>query len=340
MGEDSTAPQSGRRVTVDEAARHLGLSVDAVRKRVQRNQIAHERDAAGRVRIILDESETIQDEPQDTTRPDNTEELIATLREQLDLERQAHAEARRLLAAALERIPAIEAPQEPAESPATAESPGPTDTLTEAPTNPRDATERPQQRGRWSAPVAKLPWWHYVVGLCLVSLASFVSFFVGQMVFTLGLTVIGAVVATVVVAWSLPGLFGFWVGLRRRSPSLRLQTISFGLLVGLAVSLGRVAQLVAIGTDYFGGGSDMYYWSGFLVFPALPGWLFYVSGVLVGNARQRQRTGRVPGTVPASSEPTTGWTPRKQAYLGFAGTIIAALISLLSSSLSIIFSGG
>jgi hypothetical protein len=59
--------QSGRRVTVDEAARHLGLTVDAVRKRVQRGQIAHEKDEAGRVRIILDEAETLQDESPDTT---------------------------------------------------------------------------------------------------------------------------------------------------------------------------------------------------------------------------------------------------------------------------------
>jgi len=43
-------------------------------------------------------------------------ELIATLWEQLQAERQAHAEARRLLAAALERIPAIEAPLEASET--------------------------------------------------------------------------------------------------------------------------------------------------------------------------------------------------------------------------------
>jgi hypothetical protein len=35
-----------------------------------------------------------------------------TLRKQLEAERQAHAEARRLLAAAFERIPALEAPGE------------------------------------------------------------------------------------------------------------------------------------------------------------------------------------------------------------------------------------
>ena len=38
------------------------------------------------------------------------DETIAMLREQLQAERHAQAEARRLLAAALERIPAIEAP--------------------------------------------------------------------------------------------------------------------------------------------------------------------------------------------------------------------------------------
>jgi hypothetical protein len=58
--------QSGRRVTVDEAARHLGLTVDAVRKRVQRGQIDYKKDEAGRVRIILDEGETLQDESPDT----------------------------------------------------------------------------------------------------------------------------------------------------------------------------------------------------------------------------------------------------------------------------------
>jgi hypothetical protein len=49
------------------------------------------------------------------------DETIATLREQLQAERQAHSEARRLLAAALERIPAIEAPQEASEDAETVE---------------------------------------------------------------------------------------------------------------------------------------------------------------------------------------------------------------------------
>lgn len=94
MGADR---QSGHRATVDEAARHLGLTVDAVRKRVQRGQIAHEKDAAGRVRIILDipdNASTIQDERPDTTGQAAAgagarEELLEELRDRVaSLERQ------------------------------------------------------------------------------------------------------------------------------------------------------------------------------------------------------------------------------------------------------------
>jgi hypothetical protein len=45
--------------------------------------------------------------------------LVAVLREQLAAERQAHAEARRIIAGLVERIPAIEAPSEERESPVT-----------------------------------------------------------------------------------------------------------------------------------------------------------------------------------------------------------------------------
>jgi hypothetical protein len=43
-------------------------------------------------------------------------QLVAVLREQLAAERQAHAEARRIIAGLVERIPAIEAPAETPEA--------------------------------------------------------------------------------------------------------------------------------------------------------------------------------------------------------------------------------
>jgi hypothetical protein len=107
-------------VPVAVAAAELGTTVDALRKRVQRGTIEHECDDESHVWIVLDTVRLRQDTDQDTVRPRSARaELIselrahnATLREQLESERQAHAEARRLLLRALERIPpAIEAPE-------------------------------------------------------------------------------------------------------------------------------------------------------------------------------------------------------------------------------------
>ena len=132
MGEDrqdTTGPPSAERVSVPQAADHLGTTVDALRKRVQRGTIPHERDRDGRVWILLDTGRPRQDTDQDTDRPQSDsaalisakDETIATLRDQLEAERQAHAEARRIIAGLVERIPAIEAPREARESPETGE---------------------------------------------------------------------------------------------------------------------------------------------------------------------------------------------------------------------------
>ena len=81
---------------------------------------------------------------------DRTAELIATLREQLQAERQAHAEARRIIAGLVERIPAIEAPQEASEASGTVE---------EEPdrAEPHPATGDAQEG-------VQRPWWRKVFG--------------------------------------------------------------------------------------------------------------------------------------------------------------------------------
>ena len=94
-----------------DAAADLGLTVDAVRKRVKRGTLESERGPDGRVYVFLD------DGPDAGAPRSDTDRLISTLEEQLALEREAHAEARRLLAAALERIPALEPAAETRESP-------------------------------------------------------------------------------------------------------------------------------------------------------------------------------------------------------------------------------
>jgi hypothetical protein len=163
VGEDRTGRQSGHRVTVDEAARHLGLTVDAVRKRVQRGQIAYEKDDAGRVRIILDKSETLQDESLDSAghaigaRKELVEELrdrVHYLERVLEEERGARTEERRrhdtLMAQLMQRIPELEAPKEPREAAETVE----------------DDPERAEAHS--DAPGAqegeRRPWWRRVFG--------------------------------------------------------------------------------------------------------------------------------------------------------------------------------
>jgi hypothetical protein len=89
--------------------------------RVKRGTLPSTREG-GRLYVLLNIDPTPEPErPHDGTH-DRTSELIDTLREQLEAERQAHAEARRLLMAALERIPPqLEAPSEARESPQTVE---------------------------------------------------------------------------------------------------------------------------------------------------------------------------------------------------------------------------
>ena len=163
MGEDITGPPGHpprQRVSVDEAARALGLSVDAVRKRVQRGTIEHEKDAAGRVRILLDSPDnasTLRDERPDTTgqasalvaaKDETIEELrdrVRRLERELDTRNEEIRRRDHLLAAALERMPALEAPQEAPQSP----TPSPEASVGTTPQPERGPAEEPAQRRPW-----------------------------------------------------------------------------------------------------------------------------------------------------------------------------------------------
>jgi hypothetical protein len=117
--------------------------------RVKRGTLPRTREGR-RLYVLLNIDPTPEPERSHDGTHDRTSELIDTLREQLEAERQAHAEARRLLAAALERIPAIEAPQEASES---------SETVDEAPDR---AESRPDAGGAQEG--ARRPWWRRVFG--------------------------------------------------------------------------------------------------------------------------------------------------------------------------------
>ncbi len=134
----------------------MGVTVDAIRKRISRDTIPHERDEDGRVWVLLDTDQDAASKVHDTDQPpsDSTALIsemrgrIEDLRDQLEAERQGHAEARRLLMAALERIPpALEAP-------------GAAETVEEA---PEGSEPRPATPGTQTAAQSR-PWWRRMFG--------------------------------------------------------------------------------------------------------------------------------------------------------------------------------
>jgi excisionase family DNA binding protein len=116
-------------MTVAEAAEALGITRDAVYKRIERNKISHERNDDGQLYVYVEKSDTSQRQNVQSESGALTSALearIESLERQLEAERGSSAELRRLLAAALERIPPqLVAPadepqeaQEPEDSPA------------------------------------------------------------------------------------------------------------------------------------------------------------------------------------------------------------------------------
>ena len=153
VGEGST---SSNRVSVYEAAEVMGVTVDAIRKRVSKGTIPHERDQDGRVWVLLDDDQDATSKVRDTDQPQSDvtalisakDETIAALREQLEQANERDRENRRIIAALTSRIPAIEAPQTSANCPrrprgqrAGVPSPGP------MPQAPGGRTARPGGEG-------------------------------------------------------------------------------------------------------------------------------------------------------------------------------------------------
>lgn len=148
---------SRNRLTIQEAAARLGVTEQAVRKRVKRGTIPHEREPDNRLYVYLDEvADKERDEvpnPYADALISQMEARITSLEHQLEEANTRDREARRLLAAALERMPQIE----PAEQREPSETAGRTDADTESgvTSRPDDAEDSRSARepeskvGRW-----------------------------------------------------------------------------------------------------------------------------------------------------------------------------------------------
>lgn len=156
------------RVTVQEAAVRLGVKDDAVRKRIQRGTLEHEKGPDGRVYVYLDVAEdasyvgqangTAWDGTKDAAYDTSQATLLASLQDQVEYLRsvvQEEREARRradMIIAQLSqanaslaaRVPELEAPQRPEEAQEGAEP-----RSSEAIEVPQEGAERPEERVSW-----------------------------------------------------------------------------------------------------------------------------------------------------------------------------------------------
>ncbi len=100
-----------------EAAEALGTSDGAIRKRIARGTLRSEKDAEGRVLIVLDAA--TRREAAGQTAGQEEPPLVEALRDQIgylqrqvEEEREARRRADTLLAQLMQRVPQLEAPQE------------------------------------------------------------------------------------------------------------------------------------------------------------------------------------------------------------------------------------
>jgi hypothetical protein len=135
------------RVTVQEAARLLGITESAVRKRVQRGLLERDKEPDGRLYVYLDTHDTDRDEVRDSSydmlvrRLENENEFLRRELERKDTILLNMTEAMKAL-----NPPAREEPSEKRESPGTVEeTPERAESQADAP-GPQEGTRRPWWR--------------------------------------------------------------------------------------------------------------------------------------------------------------------------------------------------
>lgn len=137
MSQSTDAMPNGvSRLAVPEAAKALGISPEAVRNRLSRGTLESIKEN-GRVFVLIDRdivrdtsdiptgtpTGTPTDTPlerEPTALVDAKDETIQVLKDQLEAEREANRENRRIIAGLVQRVPELEAPPEPRDAPVSA----------------------------------------------------------------------------------------------------------------------------------------------------------------------------------------------------------------------------
>src|ERR687897_3886289 len=150
---DEGARRGVDRLTIQEAARRLGISEGAVRKRVTRDTLQHDKEEDGRVYIYLDAGDRQGvDDGQDTGVDPTSDALISQLRDEVDYLRDENRRKDEIIMQQAMTMRQLAAPpsQEPPED---------AETVEEAPdrAEPRPATGGAQED-------TQRPWWRRILG--------------------------------------------------------------------------------------------------------------------------------------------------------------------------------
>jgi excisionase family DNA binding protein len=152
------------RLTVAEAAERLGVKEQAIRKRIQRGTLQHDKDETGRVYVYIDAEAGDEVQDMDTRGDTHLEALVESLQDQVEYLRaelarrgETHLEESQrkdsIIAALTQRIPELEAPASPESSESPTEAAGGADQVEARPAggDAQEGTEqtRPQERSWW-----------------------------------------------------------------------------------------------------------------------------------------------------------------------------------------------
>src|SRR5918994_5546124 len=99
------------RISVAQAANRLGITQDAVRKRIARGTIRHEKDHEGRIFVYLDTFESESKTDQDA----NQDKYTRSLEDQIDFLRREVERKDTIIMSLSQRIPELEVSPEPRE---------------------------------------------------------------------------------------------------------------------------------------------------------------------------------------------------------------------------------
>ena len=149
------------RVTVAEAAARLGVKEQAIRKRIQRGTIAHDKDGDGRVHVYLDSSSgaTGRGAGVDTgmsTLVQSLQDQIAYLRQEAEDWKEEARRKDHIIMNLTQRIPELEAPREASSEPP--EAPVSDSEGADKGTTAFSETQKPSEHRKRS-------WWRQFFGL-------------------------------------------------------------------------------------------------------------------------------------------------------------------------------